>query len=161
MNWYINLIRRLCACLLDMAVFVGIIFPFIFWSTYQMAQSPEKIGLFMLMNFGVGLVWIYFYFSKDAINGISPGRWLTGIAVRNQSDHKSPKKNILFYRNLYLIQWPLELIELITNKYQLRKADKRFKTVVIKDSKPEHRTARIIISLILVLLYFLFLIFIK
>jgi len=57
------------------------------------------------------------YFVKDSFKGISFGKWIMGIMIRDDNEQKLiPSFWTLFIRNLYLVLWPIELVVLISNK---------------------------------------------
>ncbi len=154
MKWFLLLLRRLGAAFIDYSLFVQLTI----FSIYSMEVTNFKsegllTGVYIIGALLISFIWFSLFAFKDLYNGISPGRWLMGMAVRNQSDHKLPDRRVLFLRNLYLLSGPFELVELVSNKFQLRRADKDFKTVVIKLTNPKFRILRIIALIVFIAFY--------
>ena len=78
------------------------------------------------------------YSSKDSIKGISVGKWVMGIMVRDtKNPNEVPSFVKLLIRNLYMIIWPVELIALASSKEKKRLGDKTAKTIVVNNpNKP-------------------------
>ena len=76
----------------------------------------------------------FLYFLKDAIKGISIGKWIMGIMVRDAVNVDNiPSIGRLFLRNLLVIIWPIEFFILATNDEKKRLGDKIAKTTVVKN----------------------------
>jgi hypothetical protein len=88
--------------------------------------------------FAVMLPGFLLYFAKDSIQGISIGRWIMGIMVRDKMNPNDiPSFGRLLVRNLFIIIWPVEFIVLAANQDKKRLGDTVAKTIVVKNpSKP-------------------------
>lgn len=85
------------------------------------------------------------YFSKDIVKGISIGRWIMGIMVRDYNDNNLiPSTRKLIIRIVFLIIWPIELFNLIRNKDKRRLGDKNQNTIVLNNPFKEKRIIRIV-----------------
>lgn len=82
------------------------------------------------------IIGISFYFFKDMIKGVSPGKWLLGIGVRDQkNDEKVPSNMRLFMRNVPILIWIVEVFVLAFSKQKQRLGDQLANTVVVKTHK--------------------------
>ena len=89
-------------------------------------------GLF----FKVLFLGMAFYMCKDFIKGVSFGKWLMGIAVRDQEDfEKVPSYGRLFIRNVPVLIWFVELIMLLVDSNRQRLGDKWAKCHVVETRK--------------------------
>ncbi|SDH55314.1 RDD family protein [Winogradskyella thalassocola] len=85
------------------------------------------------------------YFGKDAIKGISIGKWIMGIMVRDEANSENvPSFGKLLFRNLFLIIWPVEFIVLAVSNEKKRLGDKVAKTIVVKNPNKPSKTPRVI-----------------
>jgi uncharacterized RDD family membrane protein YckC len=92
--------------------------------------SPERMMGIILPAM---LVVFVVYVLKDSIRGMSPGRFILGIAVRNLADpERIPIISQLFVRNLTIIIWPIEFFVLGFSKQKRRLGDRIAKTIVIR-----------------------------
>ena len=86
----------------------------------------------------------FIYFSKDSFGGISPGKWIMGVMVReNESDEKTPSFGKLFIRNLSIVIWPVEVIALILNSNKRRLGDILAGAVVLENKNKAKKSKRI------------------
>jgi len=86
------------------------------------------------------------YFVKDSFKGISFGKWIMGIMIRDDSEQESvPSFLILFIRNLYLILLPIELVVLIFSKNKKRLGDKYSGTIVLNNPVTKSKLYRLLI----------------
>ena len=86
------------------------------------------------------------YLAKDSFKGISFGKWIMGIMIRDDNEQKSiPSFLILFLRNLYLILLPIELIVLIFSKNKKRLGDKYSGTIVLNNPVTKSKLYRVIV----------------
>ena len=86
------------------------------------------------------------YLAKDSFKGISYGKWIMGIMIRDDNEQKSiPSFLILFLRNLYLILLPIELIVLISSKNKKRLGDKYSGTIVLNNPVTISKLYRVIV----------------
>ncbi|EPR69780.1 hypothetical protein ADIWIN_4055 [Winogradskyella psychrotolerans RS-3] len=85
------------------------------------------------------------YFGKDAIKGISIGKWIMGIMIRDEANPENvPSFGKLLFRNLFLIIWPVEFIVLAVSTDKKRLGDKVAKTIVVQNPNKPSKTPRII-----------------
>ena len=76
-------------------------------------NNMSKMTITMLAAMLPGLL---LYFAKESINGISAGKWIMGIMVRDENkQNEIPSFGRLLLRNLFFIVWPVEFIVLAAN----------------------------------------------
>ena len=137
--------RRIAAFLID-----HILLTFLMVGIVFIALGPSLMDDFAESAFGsVATVVMFFgmliYFAKDSINGISIGKWIMGIAVRDVDDAtKVPSFGKLFMRNLFVIIWFIEFLVLAGSLQKRRLGDKVAKTIVIKNQNKPTRLIRIV-----------------
>ncbi len=86
------------------------------------------------------------YFCKDSIHGISPGKWIMGIMVREEgAPDQIPSFGRLLLRNLFTIIWPVELLILAINQKKKRLGDQVAKTIVLQNPNKPARLRRILV----------------
>ncbi|AWW00418.1 RDD family protein [Arcticibacterium luteifluviistationis] len=91
------------------------------------------------------IIGLLLYFAKDSIKGMSPGKWIMGIMVRDENNpNKVPSFGRLFIRNLFLIILPIEFIVLASNQEKKRLGDKTTKAIVVKNPNRPARLPRIL-----------------
>jgi len=132
--------RRVTALLIDHTIMcsLGAMSCFVFlgpkWDT-----SPT---FSIVPMFAVFLVVMLIYLSKDNCGGVSPGRFVLGIRVRDKgSPERVPSVARLMMRNILLPIWPVELIVLLLSKSRRRIGDRIANTVVM--CAPDSRGYRI------------------
>ncbi|TVZ09802.1 putative RDD family membrane protein YckC [Cellulophaga sp. RHA_52] len=137
--------RRIVAFIIDHYIFSFLITSITFLSLgsdFINETNFSNILSKMLPVMGIGL---FLYFSKDAIKGISLGKWIMGIMVRDENNSSNvPSFGRLFIRNLYLIIWPVEFIVLATNQHKKRLGDKTAKAIVVKNPNKPAKLPRIL-----------------
>lgn len=70
------------------------------------------------------LIFASSYICKDLFNGLSIGRWLVGIVVRNEHDYATiPSPFRLILRNLFILILPIEVLILVFNPNHKRIGD--------------------------------------
>ncbi len=111
----------------------------------------KDFGLEKGMNFFIKPIIIISSFLllqtfKDVIAGISPGKWIMGLSVRN-NDNLNVKPPIwkLIVRNIPLIIYPVDMFYILTGKEQVRLGDKIAKTVVVKKEGEKVKVIPIIV----------------
>lgn len=133
--------QRLFALILDYLLVVG---------TLNMAQkfflgadwdlNPPSAPWLALLAPGVILIAF-----KDILGGVSPGRWITGIAVTLASDPGSaPPWRRLVLRNLFLVLLPLEAVMVFFDPYYRRLGDRVAGTVVVIPNRIAPYTRRLL-----------------
>src|SRR5688500_12026841 len=97
-------------------------------------MDGNTIGRMTSTMFAVMLPGFLLYFAKDSIQGISIGKWIMGIMVRDQMNpNEIPSFGRLLIRNLFIIIWPVEFIVLAANPDKKRLGDTVVKTIVVKN----------------------------
>lgn len=138
-----NRIRRIAASIIDLFVMT-----FVMISLAAIALGSDFIDKYDIAYIRTILLLVMIpclilYFSKDSYRGISVGRWIMGIMVRNESDNQVPSYIRLLIRNLFIIIWPVEFIVLLVNDDKRRIGDKVTKTMVFRNPKKPKRIFRI------------------
>jgi len=143
--------RRIAALLIDHFVMTFLIISIVFIALgpdFMDANSAGKMSATML---GVMLPGFFLYLAKDSIQGISLGKWVLGIMVRDESDPMvTPSFGRLLIRNLFLLIWPVEFIVLITNNRKMRLGDKTAKTIVVKNLRKPGKAQRMVTLLAII-----------
>jgi uncharacterized RDD family membrane protein YckC len=123
--------RRIAAFIIDHFVMTFLMVSIVFillGPNFMDENNPSKMMKTMLFVMIPGFI---LYFAKDILKGISVGKWIMGIMVRDENDQNEiPSFGRLFLRNLFIIIWPIEFIVLATNEQKKRLGDKVAKTVV-------------------------------
>lgn len=149
--------RRIVSFLIDQFIitfFIVLILFLFFGEELINTDNPEQIVPILLSTLVLGFI---FYFGKDSYKGISIGKWIMGIMVRDEDNpNKVPSLGRLFLRNLFLIIWPIEFIILATNEQKKRLGDKVAKTVVLKNPIKYSKASRIMALISVVMLFFVF-----
>lgn len=137
--------RRVGAFLVDHFFFTFLMVSgsFLIMGPNFIDQSNEMSSMFQDMAF-VMIPGFILYFSKDFIDGISPGKWVAGIMVRTEVSHEIPTKGKLFIRNLFIMIWPIEFLVLAFSREKKRIGDNVAKTVVLNNSEKSKRLYRIL-----------------
>lgn len=153
--------RRIAAFLIDHFVitFLMVTILYLFSGDVIMdGDNPEQIIPLLLSVLIPGFI---LYFGKDSYQGISVGKWIMGIMVRDENDfNKVPSIGRLFLRNLFLIIWPIEFIVLAISEQKRRLGDTVAKTVVLRNSAKSSKALRIIAMISVVMMFSVFMFFI-
>ncbi len=105
-------------------------------------NNPSKMMTKMLFVMIPGFI---LYFAKDSLKGISAGKWIMGIMVRDENNQNEiPSFGRLLLRNLFITIWPVEFIALATNDQKKRLGDKVAKTIVVKNPNKPTKFPRIL-----------------
>jgi uncharacterized RDD family membrane protein YckC len=133
--------RRIAAFLIDHCVLSFIIVAMAILALYPKFIDESDTRLLAIKMALVMIPGFFLYFAKDSLKGISIGRWVMGIMVRDEYDHNSvPSFGKLLIRNLFLIIWPVEFLVLASSYEKKRLGDKVTKTIVLNNpDKPERR----------------------
>lgn len=136
--------RRIAAFIIDLFVVTSIMVSMVFLilgPKFVDENNVERMSTIMSI---VMIPGFFLYFAKDSINGISIGRWIMGIMVRNETNSiLVPSFWKLFVRNSFTIIWPIEFIVLALDKKKKRIGDKIGKTVVLVNPEQQKRSYRI------------------
>lgn len=137
--------RRIAAFMIDHFVMTFLMVSIVFLAlgpNFMDDNNLEKMTTTMLMVLIPGFL---LYFAKDSIKGISLGKWIMGIMVRDTSNPDNiPSFGRLLIRNLFIIIWPIEFIVLASSKEKKRLGDKTSKTIVVKNSNKPKKLPRIL-----------------
>jgi len=137
--------RRIAALFIDHFTMTFLIVAIVFLSLgtdFLDGNNSTNLISKMLTTMVVGFI---LYFAKDSIKGISLGKWVMGIMVRDENNStKIPSFGRLFIRNLFIIIGPIEFIVLATNQKKKRLGDQTAKTIVIKNPNKPTKLPRIL-----------------
>ena len=137
--------RRIAAFIIDHFALTFLMVATIFLALgpgYLDDNNGGKMALTMLVVMVPGFI---LYFAKDSINGISLGKWVMGIMVRDENDPQAiPSVGRLFIRNLFILIWPVEFIVLAVSPEKKRLGDRTAKTIVVKNPNTASKTPRIL-----------------
>jgi uncharacterized RDD family membrane protein YckC len=147
--------RRLAAFLIDhfvisFSILVGgfFLYTIVFKDEYGFKQI---ISTTLCMIIGGAVL----YFAKDSIGGLSFGKWIMGIRVRDAKDQERvPSFGRLFLRNMLFIIWPVECFALLLSDDKKRLGDRVAKTSVLRNPRKIKLLPRIV-ALCLVLVSFI------
>lgn len=119
-----------------------------------MGQNWDQTG-FDQMNRVLPIVLAVFvlFFAKDSVAGMSPGRFILGIAVREHNAAQNVPGHLrMALRNVLIAAWPIEFLVLVFSKQKRRLGDLIAKTIVVKrDDIPGRQRAVVFVSLALLL----------
>jgi uncharacterized RDD family membrane protein YckC len=147
--------RRILAFLIDfflMSFLAGYLVLFILGPDILDFNKYDKMHTLAIL---ILLPFFLLYFSKDMVEGISFGKWVLGIMIRNESDNKIPSYLKLFLRNLFIIIWPIELLVLVFNKDNKRLGDMRTNTLVYLNPDKSNKGYRITVPIVCVIMFVL------
>jgi uncharacterized RDD family membrane protein YckC len=133
--------RRIAAFLIDhftmSFLIVGLVFALL-GTNYLNHLNIGRMLIGMLLGF-------FIYFAKDSIKGISFGKWIMGIMVRDENNFsETPSFGRLFLRNLFVVIWPVEFIVLASSDKKKRIGDNVAHTVVLKNPNKSKVLPRIL-----------------
>lgn len=137
--------RRIAAFLIDHFIFSFLIVSIVFLALgTDFIDSDNFMQMISTMLF-VMVPGFLIYFAKDSMNGISIGKWVMGIMVRDAADmNVVPSFGRLFLRNLFIIISPVEFIVLATSAQKKRLGDKAANTIVLANPNKPSKLPRII-----------------
>lgn len=149
--------RRIAAFIIDHFVLTFLMMSVIFLMlgpTFMDQNSAGRMTTTMLIVMVPGFL---LYFAKDSIGGVSIGKWIMGIMVRDASNlNDVPSFARLFARNLFVIIWPVEFIALASDPGKKRLGDKALKTTVVKNPLKLKRLPRILTLIVVGITFFVF-----
>ncbi len=146
--------RRVAAFLIDhfaISSIMGSIFFIALGPNLMNNDNMENMLSLMLWFMIPGLL---IYFSKDSICGISIGKWIMGIMIKNEFKNETPTFVKLFIRNLLIVILPIEFIVLAASSNKKRLGDKIAKTKVLKNPHKPKRLLRISVLILFVICSF-------
>ena len=137
--------RRIAAFLIDHFVMTFLMVSIVFMvlgPNFMDENNPSNMMITMLF---VMVPSFILYFAKDSLKGISIGKWIMEIMVRDEKNQNEiPSFGRLFLRNLFIIIWPVEFIVLVTDNQKKRLGDKVAKAVVVKNPNKPAKLPRIL-----------------
>ena len=140
-----SIIKRITALVIDSFVIIYTFAAIVLLSIgleFIDEETLNESNSFLVLR----IIALILYIAKDSFKGISFGKWIMGIMIRDDNEQKLvPSFWILFIRNLYLVLWPIELVVLIFNKNKKRLGDKYANTIVLNNPDTKKKTYRIII----------------
>lgn len=108
-------------------------------------QSPQE---FIFSLAAAMIPGMFLYLAKDAVKGVSLGKWLSGICVRDaENSEEIPSAGRLIKRNIPLLIWPVELIALSKKPKKQRIGDRLANTQVIQNPNAAPRGKRIVVAI--------------
>ena len=111
----------------------------------------------LLNTLPIILLGLVLYVVKDSYGGISPGKWVFGILIRDSEDHtKVPPSSRLLTRGLYLFFGPVEAIAMVLSPQKKRIADNHLGTVVLKNPVRPPKRPRVMALVSLFVVFFAF-----
>ena len=152
--------RRIVAFIIDHFVMTFLMVATVFIALgpkFVDENNPNKLMITLLFVIPPAFI---LYFAKDSYRGISLGKWIMGIMVRDENNQNTiPSFGRLFLRNLPIVIWPIEFIILATNDQKKRLGDKIAKTVVLKNPRKPTKLPRILTLFGLGMVFFGFIFF--
>ncbi|AUC81602.1 RDD family protein [Lacinutrix sp. Bg11-31] len=137
--------RRIAAFLIDHFTITFLIVGIVFLLLGTDFMDENNFSNLITKMLPAMLVGFLLYFAKDSIKGISPGKWVMGIMVRDEKNPTEvPSIGRLFLRNLFLIIWPVEFIVLASSQEKKRLGDKTAKAIVVKNPNKPTKMPRIL-----------------
>ena len=137
--------RRIAAFIIDHFVMTFLMVSIVFLALGTNFMDENNIGKMMITMFAAMIPGFLLYFAKDSIKGISIGKWIMGIMVRDANNpNEIPSFGRLLMRNLFVIIWPVEFIVLASNPERKRLGDKTIKTIVVKNPNKPGKSPRIL-----------------
>lgn len=137
--------RRIAAILIDhfvMTFLMGSMVFVIMGPNFIDEKNTENLTTILLLVMTPGF---FIYFAKDSYKGISIGRWIMGIMIRNKNDYNTvPSFWKMVIRNVFLIIWPIEFIVLAASNDKERIGDRVVETIVIKNKNKANKLSRIL-----------------
>lgn len=137
--------RRIAAFMIDHFVMTFLMVSIVFLALGPNFMDENNMGKMTTTMLAVMLPGFLIYFAKDSIKGISVGKWIMGIMVRDTSNsNEVPSFGRLLIRNLFIIIWPVEFIVLASSQEKKRLGDKTAKTIVVKNPNKPTKLPRIL-----------------
>jgi uncharacterized RDD family membrane protein YckC len=137
--------RRIAAFIIDHFIFTFLIVGIVFLSLGTDFMDENSLNNLITKVLPTMIIGLVLYFVKDSIKGISPGKWIMGIMVRNENNPAEvPSFGRLLIRNLFLIIWPIEFIVLASSQEKKRLGDKTAKAIVVKNPNKPTKLPRVL-----------------
>jgi len=152
--------RRIAAFLIDHFVMTFLIVSIVFIAIGSNFADEDNPSKFIVTIFSVMIPGLFLYLSKDSLKGISIGKWIMGIMVRDEKNpNETPAFGRLLLRNLPIFFFPIEFIILATNDQKKRLGDKIANTVVVKNPEKPNKLPRILALIGIVIIFVVFVVF--
>jgi hypothetical protein len=91
---------------------------------FATAESDKPVISVSFLLIVSTVILTLLFLMRDSTKGISPGKYLLGLAVRNNGNYSITSSSTkLFIRNVPLFLWPLEVLVLIFNSQKRRIGD--------------------------------------
>lgn len=137
--------RRIAAYMIDHVVLTFSIVLIVFALSGESFMNEDDPGRSIAGMMAVLIPFFLLYFAKDSIKGISIGKWVMGIMVRDENEpDRVPSLGRLFLRNLFMIIWPVEFIILATSDQKKRLGDNVARTIVCKNPDKPSKVPRVL-----------------
>lgn len=145
--------RRITAFVIDYFVFIYFLLTF-FPLAFGSINWGEKNAFNLVLAAGMFLLtYIFLFLAKDSFHGMSLGKWIMGITIRDENlGIEVPSFNRLLLRNMFLFILPMEIIVLAISKDKKRLGDVVFKTIVVNNPKKASKFRRILFLLSFVII---------
>lgn len=149
--------RRIAAFLIDYFVILIIIVSIFFLAFGKNIMDENSMGKMPIALLAVIISGFLLFFLKDSIKGISVGKWIMGIMVRDaKNPNIVPSIGRLFIRNLFILIWPVEFIILASSQENKRYGDKIANTIVVQNPNKTSRLSRILALAGIVIVFYIF-----
>ena len=149
--------RRIAAFLIDHFTVTFLIVAIVFLSLGTNFMDENNFSNLATKMLPAMIVGFLIYFAKDSIRGISIGKWIMGIMVRDENNlTEIPSFGRLFIRNLFIIIWPIEFIVLAVSQEKKRLGDKTAKTIVVQNPNKPTKLPRILVLVAIGIAFFTF-----
>ena len=149
--------RRIAAFVIDHFVMTFLMVSLFFIALAPNFMDENKRSKMIIAMLAVMLLGFLLYFAKDSIKGISAGKWIMGIMVRDENNQNEiPSFGRLLLRNLFIIIWPVEFIVLAANDQKKRLGDKVARAVVFKNPNKPAKFPRILAIISAGVIFFMF-----
>jgi len=143
--------RRMAAFLIDHILFTFLIAGIVFLLIMPAISDDTEPEGVVLTLFLVIVPLVIAYMAKDAVRGISPGKWIAGIMVRDADDPEQvPSVRRLLIRNIFIVMWPVEFLVLALSPDKRRIGDKLAQTIVVNNPVEVSRVKRVLLLVVVV-----------
>ena len=119
--------RRIAAFIIDHFAMTFLLVSIVFLSmgtSFLDNNDISKMTITMLTVIPIGFL---IYFAKDSIKGISIGKWIMGIMIRDADElNQVPSFGRLLIRNLLIIIWPIEFIVFALSQEKTRRQNCKY-----------------------------------
>jgi uncharacterized RDD family membrane protein YckC len=149
--------NRAIAFIIDLVIYCSITIISLFFS------NPEDIisdsFYFNSFTYIVIVFTSLMFLYKDSFNGMSFGKWIVGIQVKDSVTSLPPSIHQLALRNLFLLILPIEIIVAVFDSKRQRIIDLQLNTIVVKSNMKRYFTIKFFSSIAVGVLILTFLIY--